>query len=201
MSPRRYESTKRQAAAEETRRRMLAAARGLLAGASAPQISVDAVAKAADVSRQSVYNAFGSKSGLLEALFDSLAGRAGMGLDRAFTAPDASAALSAFTETFCGFWASDRLVIRRLRGMAVLDPDLDRLLRERDEMRRTALTELLRRLTPTPDAEVVNVIWQLTSFETYDALTGHDTPRPLEEVMRVISGTARVVHENADQSQ
>jgi AcrR family transcriptional regulator len=196
MSPRKYESDKRKAAAEETRHRMLTAARTLLAGASVTQISIDAVAKAADVSRQTVYNTFGSKSGLLEALFDSLAVQAGMGLQEAFTAPDAAAALSGFSEAFCRFWACDRIVIRRLRGMAVLDRDLDRLLRERDQMRRSALTELLRRLTDTPDDETIDVIWQLTGFETYDALAGRDETRDTAEVTRIITAAATAVYKN-----
>lgn len=197
MSPREYRSDKRQAAAEETRRRILDAARALLADAAPPRLSVDAVAKAADVSRQSVYNAFGSKSGLLEGLFDTLADRAGMGLADAFTAPDADQALTAFTQMFCRFWASDRTVLRRLRGMAVLDQDLERLLRRRDEMRRTALTELLLRFTDapdTPDAATIDVIWQLTSFETYDAIAARDQTRTPEDVAHVIAAAATAVH-------
>jgi AcrR family transcriptional regulator len=196
MSPRKYESGKRRAAAEETRHRILTAARGLLAGASATQISVDAVAKAADVSRQTIYNTFGSKSGMLEALFDSLAAQTGAGLQAAFTAPDAAAALSGFSHAFCRFWAGDRLVIKRLRGMAVMDADLDRLLRERDQMRRTALTELLRRFAGTPHTETIDVIWQLTSFETYDALAGHD--RDTAEVTHIIATAAMAVLKNAN---
>lgn len=196
MSPRKYESGKRRAAAEETRRRILAAARTLLAGGSVPQVSVDAVAKAADVSRQTVYNAFGSKSGLLEGLFDSLAANAGMDMREAFTAPDAAAALAEFTNAFCHFWDSDPVVIRRLRGMAVLDRDLDRLLRERDRMRRTALTELLRRFTDTPAPEAIDTIWQLTGFETYDALTGRDAPRPLPEVTAMIATAAAAIYKD-----
>ncbi|WP_240137841.1 TetR/AcrR family transcriptional regulator [Streptomyces sp. MUM 178J] len=197
MSPRPYHSGKRQAAADETRQRILAAARTLLSGASAHQVSVDAVAKAADVSRQTVYNAFGSKSGLLEALFDTLAARAGMDVQEAFAAPDAATALTRFTEAFCRFWDSDRTVIRRLRGMAVLDRDLDRLLRERDEMRRSALTELLRRFTDAPEPETVDIIWQLTGFEAYDALAGRDTPRAHAEATRTVTAAVTVLYDAA----
>ncbi|MEU8343729.1 hypothetical protein AB0C74_18695 [Spirillospora sp. NPDC048832] len=57
--------------------------------------------------------------------------------------PADAEALAAFAGTFCRFRASDRTVLRRLGGMALLDHDLERLLRNRDEMRRTALIELL----------------------------------------------------------
>lgn len=200
MSPREYRSDKRRAAAEETRRRILDAARALLADAAPSRLSVDAVAKAADVSRQSVYNAFGSKSGLLEALFDTLADRAGMDLAHAFTASDAAEALAGFAGTFCRFWASDRTVLRRLRGMALLDQDLERLLRRRDEMRRAALTELLRRFADTPDDATVDVIWQLTSFETYDALATRDQTRTTEDLAHIIGTAATAVHRTGPQT-
>ncbi|MFC4911218.1 TetR/AcrR family transcriptional regulator [Actinomadura gamaensis] len=190
MSPRPYRSDRRAAAAEETRRRVLAAAREHLSGTGMTRLSVDAVAKAADVSRQTVYNAFGSKSGLLEALFDSLAEEAGLSLGAAFAADGVDEALARFCAAFCGFWASERPVVRRLRGMAVLDDDLDKLLRERDGMRRTALITLLGRFDGEPPAaQVLDVAWQLTSFESFDLLAGRDGDggRSTEEVARLIA--------------
>ncbi|WP_131738232.1 TetR/AcrR family transcriptional regulator [Actinomadura roseirufa] len=195
MSPRNYRSDKRTAAAEETRLRVLTAARTLLSGASTTQVSVDAVAKAADVSRQTVYNAFGSKSGLLEALFDSIASQSGMDLQPAFTAPDLTTALDHFSEAFCVFWASDPLVIRRLHGMAVLDRVLDRLLRDRNEMRRSALVSLLERFGAGTGPDTVDMIWQLTSFETYDSLTGADASRDTAQAARLIAAAAVAFHE------
>ncbi|MGC0415856.1 TetR/AcrR family transcriptional regulator [Embleya sp. AB8] len=199
MSPRVYRSDKRQAAAEETRQRVLAAARSLLAG-DRPRISVDAVAKAADVSRQTIYNVFGTKSGLLEALFDSLAGRAGLDVTRAFHAPDADTALRRFTEGFCHFWASDPIVIRRLRGMAVLDPDLDHLLHDRDDRRRSALTALLAHHADTADTaaptteETVDLICQLTGFETYEGLSRRNPDRDPTEVADLVAGAVIAVY-------
>lgn len=190
MSPRSYQSDKRQAAARQTRLRILTAARTLLAGATVTQVSVDTVAKAADVSRQTIYNTFGSKPGLLEALFDSLAEQGGMSLEAAFGTADERAAVTGFVEVFCGFWASERLVIRRLRGMAALDPDLERLLGERDEMRRAALRSLLQRFGYAADAGEIDVVWQLTSFETFHALAGE---RDTAEVARQLSDAALAV--------
>ncbi|MEV4257899.1 TetR/AcrR family transcriptional regulator, partial [Spirillospora sp. NPDC049652] len=178
-------------------------AREHLSGAAVTRVSVDAVAKAADVSRQTVYNAFGSKSGLLEALFDSLAEHAGLALDPAFAAADADEALAEFCAAFCRFWASERPVVRRLRGLAVLDDDLARLLRERDDMRRAALSALLGRFSAEPPAaDAVDVIWQLTSFESFDLLAGRDRTdadgqpdggRGVDEVAELIARTAVAV--------
>ncbi|MFW6690686.1 hypothetical protein [Streptomyces sp. MAR4 CNX-425] len=85
-------------------------------------------------------------------------------------------------------------MIRNLRGMAVMDRDLDRLLRERDEMRRSALRAVLAEFSGAPADETVDVIWQLTSFETYDALAGRDGARDAAEVARVIATAAAAVH-------
>ncbi len=80
MSPRPYRLGQRQMITEQTRTRILAAARELLMESSGfSSFSLDAVARQADVARMTVYHQFGSKIGLLEALCDSLAA---LGLDK-----------------------------------------------------------------------------------------------------------------------
>src|SRR5260370_10558477 len=79
MSPRPYKLGQRQASTGQTRARILSAARELLmAGQSFSGFSIEAVARQADVARMTVYHQFGSKIGLLESLFDSLATSGGM---------------------------------------------------------------------------------------------------------------------------
>ena len=79
MSPRPYRLGQRQIATEQTRARILAAARELLLTSDTfTGFSIDAVARQADVARMTVYHQFGSKIGLLEALSDSLAAHGGM---------------------------------------------------------------------------------------------------------------------------
>jgi len=69
MSPRPYRLGQRQATTEQTRARILAAARELLMARDGFNgFSIDAVAREADVARMTVYYQFGSKIGLLEAL-------------------------------------------------------------------------------------------------------------------------------------
>jgi len=185
MSPRSYQLGQRQAAVDETRRKVLDAARALLADPSGqPGFSVDAVAKRADVARATVYYQFDSKAGLLEALFDALAEDGQMdGLADAFTDPEPRAGLGHFVACFGRFWASDRLVLRRIRAIAALDPDVGPVIAARDERRRHGLQILVGRLvsaeaeegsrTGSGDTDVlVNIIHTLTSFETFDALAG-----------------------------
>src|SRR6266536_2589968 len=78
MSPRPYRMGKREAAAAETRARILDAARQLLANESETDLGMEAIARRADVSRLTLYYQFKSRPGLLEALYDHLAIRGNM---------------------------------------------------------------------------------------------------------------------------
>ena len=196
--PRPYRLGQRRATTGQTRARILAATREvLLAPDGVSTFSIDAVARHADVARMTVYYQFGSRAGLLEALFDDLASRGGMEqLPLAFQQDEPLDALDAFIATFCRFWASDRLVFRRLRGLAVLDPELEEALRARDERRRTGLRVIVGRIAathgrPPPGAieETVNILHMLTSFESVDALAG--TAHKPEDVAPIVQRLSR----------
>jgi AcrR family transcriptional regulator len=178
MSPRQYEMGKRREQVAESRRRVLDAARALLRDSeSYTAFTVDAVARRADIARATVYYQFGSKTGLLEAVCDDLAEAGQMsGLAGAFTQPDLEAALREFIVVFGRFWAADRVVMRRLRALAALDPEVETVIAARDDRRRTGVTVLAGRADAalTADSETVRVLYTLTSFETYDSLAGPD---------------------------
>jgi AcrR family transcriptional regulator len=179
MSPRPYRLGKREEAIGQGRRRILDAARDQLRAADAyPGFTVDAVARRADVARATVYYQFGSKTGLLEAVCDDLAEAGGMaGLASVFTCPDPEAAIRGFITAFAGFWAADRVVMRRLRALAALDPDVGAVVATRDQRRRTGLTVLVAHLpagTGPAAEEAVQILYALSSFETFDTLAGPD---------------------------
>jgi AcrR family transcriptional regulator len=74
-SPRRYDSSRRQARAAESRRRVVQAAHGLFVSQGYAATTVAAVAAAAEVSVPTVYEGFGSKGELLRRAIDvALAG-------------------------------------------------------------------------------------------------------------------------------
>jgi AcrR family transcriptional regulator len=148
MSPRPYRAGQRQAASEQTRARIIAAARDLLISPGGyTNFSIETVARQADVARMTVYHHFGSKLGLLEALCDSLASSGGMQeLATAFQQPEPLAALNRFIEIFGRFWDADRSVLRRLRALAILDPDIGQLIQTRDEWRRRGIQVIAQRL-------------------------------------------------------
>src|SRR5215469_12440051 len=72
-SRRPYHSPTRRRQAEQTRARILAAARDLFRSAGYATTTIDAIASLAQVSAKTVEAAFGSKRGVLAALVDPLA--------------------------------------------------------------------------------------------------------------------------------
>ena len=136
---------------------------------------------------------------LLEALFDHLAVRGELvRMPELFAEKDPAKALDAFVALFGRFWTSNRRAHRRLRAAAIHDPELAAAIDSRNERRRRGLTELTRRLaaiaTPTlPAAELVNVLFVLLSFETFDAMAGEsrtptDVTPLLQRMARLIVG-------------
>jgi AcrR family transcriptional regulator len=197
MSPRAYRLGKREAAATETRSRILGAAREILADESGTaDLSMDAIARRADVSRLTVYYQFKSRPGLLEALYDQMAARGNLRrIAEVFHEPDVSVALEKLVRIFFAFWSSDPVVIRRLRGMAALDAEMAPGLHARDARRQHIARELLGRIpsskkTNTRSEEMnfaADVLSMLTSFETYDALAraGHKEKEIIDTVIKL----------------
>jgi AcrR family transcriptional regulator len=196
MSPRAYRLGERQAQVDETRERIVGAARVLLSGADVGGFSMEAVARAARVARMTVYYQFGSKAGLLEAVCDVLAMAGGMdALGGAFGQPTLQAGLDEFIRVFGRFWDADRVTTRRLRALAALDEEFARVIRARDDRRRQALTALVSRFgghkQPGREApaELVEILFALLSFESFDTLAG--PTRSCGEVVPQIQRVAR----------
>src|SRR3979411_3040278 len=137
MPTRPYMSSVRTVAAAEKRARVIeAAARSLREDASIATFSLDAVAKAAGVTRLTVYHQFGSRRGLLEAVFDEIARQGGLiqhADPMAMSKP--RAALDRLVEIFCAFWNRDPAV-GRLHEATATDPEFAQALIERNERRR-----------------------------------------------------------------
>ncbi|HEY9428854.1 MAG TPA: helix-turn-helix domain-containing protein [Gemmatimonadaceae bacterium] len=181
MPPRRRPASRAEGPARDTRSRILAAARDLAVEKGFDEFTVEKVAEQAGVSRMTVYYQFGSKQELLEALFDQLAERGGMDrLAEEMKREDPLDSLAGLVAVFCGFWASDRVALRRLRSWGGLRPaaaaaDADAI--ERDAWRRRALETVARRIAQRYGKparrdvkNAVDLLQVLTSFESYDVL-------------------------------
>src|SRR5437867_289858 len=112
MSPRPYRLGERESTIQQTRDRIVEAARTLLTTSDGfTGFSIEAVARQANVARMTVYYQFGSKIGLLEAIFDSLAASGGIAqLASVFQLADPHEALAEYIRIFSQFWDSERLI-------------------------------------------------------------------------------------------
>jgi AcrR family transcriptional regulator len=176
MATRSYLSPARDAAAAATQAKVVeAAARLLREPGAAAGFSLDAVAKAAGVTRLTVYNKFGSRRGLLEAVFDQRAQEGGLArIPEAMKMPDPRAALARIVTIFCEFWAHDPAV-GSLHDAASADPEFRLALTERNELRRTLLRALVKRcLAPAQHRrrgdDAVDLLFALTSHAMYRSL-------------------------------
>src|SRR5579885_2088433 len=128
---------RRQVAADVTRNRVLGAARKLLLAGDFRKLSMEAVAKAADVSRLTVYYQFDSRAGLLEALYKMIAhsGHLQRIPDVFRYGNEPVQKIHQLIEIFVQFWASERDVIRRLHALGAIDQEIGQGLRARNERR------------------------------------------------------------------
>lgn len=196
MSPRAYKSPRRDAAASATRERIVAAAAAILGAADGiRKFSLDAVAKKAGVTRLTVYNQFGSRRALMEAVFDERAERGGLfRIVEAMQDPDPQAALLRIIGIFCDFWSSDPGTMRLLHAAGASDAEFAESVHERNERRRSVLSAIVRRLAagraPPPKAlgNLVDVLFALTSFAFFGQLTAGK--RSAEAARRMIEEMA-----------
>jgi AcrR family transcriptional regulator len=197
MSRRSYVSPVRAEAAAEKRDRVIqAAARFLREEASIAAFSLDAVAKAAGVTRLTVYNQFGSRRGLLEAVFDDIARQGLARLNDGMAISDPWDGLDRLIEIFCDFWSSDPAVSRLHDAMAT-DAEFAQALLARNARRRQSLEELVARMTGDAASEsaqrdTVDLIFALTSCAMFRMLA---PGRSAKTVCRLLKDTSRAAIE------
>jgi AcrR family transcriptional regulator len=194
MSPRPYRLQQRRETVDATSQRIVEAARRVLVAGD--QFSIDAAAREAGVARVTVYDHFGTREALLEAVFDDLAESGGLSrLPEAFTQADATQALERFVLLFCDFYSVHRVVLRRLQALAVLGRSAD-VISGREERRLLGLQTLLARLATDGHAgadtvDIVRITHALTSFAFVDELAGDDDiERVAPQVVSLVRGAA-----------
>ena len=172
MTSRPYKSLARAGAAEQTRRRIVAAAAERLRMAGAAGFSLEAVARQAGVTRLTVYNQFGSRRALLEAVFDDRAAEGGLNrIAQAMSNPDPRQGLSQLIATFCGFWSNDAAAVNGIYAAAAADAEFEEALAARNERRRQALGVLVGRIAGAGDhSDAVDMLFMLTSQPAFAQL-------------------------------
>jgi AcrR family transcriptional regulator len=179
ITRRRYHSPTRQRQAEQTRARILGAARDLFRTAGYASTTVDAIASAAQVSAKTVEAAFGSKRGVLAALVDPLAsaGPPRDVVDQIRAAADAERRLELVAELSRRAYEGSVPEFELMRGAEAVAPEIAAAAaqietRRRDNQARLIryLREQLRLRDDLADDEATDIVWALTSYDLYRSL-------------------------------
>jgi AcrR family transcriptional regulator len=176
--PRAYRLGRRQPAVDRTATAIVGAARELVSELPSSAVTVSAVARRAGVSRITVYNRFGSREALLDALAPSP--------PTSLPAPgDAREALRAHVEGCCSRWAASPALFRHLPPASEEAAAHE----VRELAGRLAAADALRPGCSLREAE--DVIATLTAFAVFDRLhrDGRRSPAAVADVlMRLASG-------------
>jgi AcrR family transcriptional regulator len=177
-SARAYRARSRPAVSARTRDKIMGAVRDLLADGTFHESTVEEVAAKAGVARATLYQHFGSRLALVDAICETFAENPVLvTLRQAVELEDADAALDQLIANAVRFWASEEAILRQLYGAAAIDPSAAALVERQTSDRRGELQLLLARLREAgrlgpelPDRTTLALLLVLTSFETFEEL-------------------------------
>ncbi len=154
---------------------MIAAVRELLAEGAFHEATVEEVADRAGVSRATVYQHFGSRLGLLDAMCESFdANPELLELRRVVVDENPATALERTIAGSVAFWASESPVLKEIYGVVAIDPAARNLVDRQRRDRRSELSRLVENLVRSgrlaagvSRRDALLTLLLLTSFETY----------------------------------
>ena len=156
----------------------MAAVRELLTEGTFHESTVEEVADRAGIARATLYQHFGSRLELVDAICDSFAvNPALLELREIVELPDASAALTQTIANSTRFWSSEDPILSQLYGVVAIDPAARDLVNRQRADRRGELERLARnlresgRLLPgTSKRHALALLLVLTSYESFREL-------------------------------
>lgn len=208
---RRYDATGRRAAAEQTRRFILEAARRLFLENGYPATTMPGIARAAGVALDTVYATVGTKAELFRSLIDaSLSGRAeAIPADERDYAqaireePDAARKLQIYANALAAIHPRLAPLFQVLQTAAPLDPDLGKLWHEISSRRAANMRLLAKNLMATgrvrielSESVVADVLWTMNSPEFYLLLVGQRGWSPQEFASWLADAWVRLLLQN-----
>jgi AcrR family transcriptional regulator len=174
MAMRPYTAARRRESAESVDR-VLEAAERLIREGTFHAATMDALAGAAGVSRATVFNRFGSKLGVLEALFTrGMEGPEMTAIQESLALEDPVEALDAAVKAACTIWEAYGFVHLQLQAVGVLEPEAAALVDQQRDEQRADLEGLTRRLAKSgrlrpglSQARATATLHMLTSLESF----------------------------------
>jgi AcrR family transcriptional regulator len=174
-----YHSPARRRQAEQTRMRILAAARELFRSAGYAASTMEAIAASAQVSAKTVEAAFGSKRGVLAAVVDPLAssGPPRDLVDQVRAAEDPRHRIRLVAELTRRAYETSVPEFELMRGAAAVAPEVAAVAQQVGARRRANQVHLVTYLREkgalrkdlAPE-EAADIVWALTSYDLYRAL-------------------------------
>jgi AcrR family transcriptional regulator len=183
---RRYDSTRRQAQARETRQQILAAARVLFIAHGFAGTTMEAVAQEAGVAVETVYTAFKSKRTLLARLVDRAVGGDDEpihildrpGPQQVKSEPDQRRQLQLFASDMAQIMERVGPLFGVMRGAATTEPEIAALLERLLSARHENIGAFVRWLehngplrSGLSEGEATDTVWTVTSAEVHHLLT------------------------------
>jgi AcrR family transcriptional regulator len=153
---------------------VLLAAERLIGEGEFHSATVEALAERAGVSRATVFNRFGSKLGVLEALVERcFTGPEMQAITDALSLEDPVAALEAMIEPSCAIWEHRGFVVEQLYAIVVLEPAAAALVDRIEAGQRAGIESLVRRLARA--GRLRPGLGEARAAATLDMLTGLET--------------------------
>ena len=181
--PRQYDSSRRQARAQESRAAVLRAALARFLDQGYSSTTIAQVAGDADVSVETVYKTFGNKAGLLKAVFDvAVAGDDEPvpmverdDIQRVIAEPDAARKLALYFDHFVDTMPRTAPVQLLVRDAAATNDDARAVWQQLRREQLEAMTQFARDLDATgqlrvPATTARDLLWTYHSLELYELL-------------------------------
>jgi len=201
--PRRsYNQKARAENAAETRRRIIEVTRDLLARAPLENVSLPAIAAEAEVARSTVYAIFGSREGLMVAVAEDLLERGGFArIGQALRGPDVVRAFETSMDVAMELYSQEHEVSWALLSLAAVDRDASSAAARLNFGRRDGMRKIAQRMHDqgvlrddvTVD-EAADVLWLITSFETFGQLYRDRSLTPKQVGERLMAITRRTLY-------
>jgi len=196
-----YRQSLRAEAAVATRQRILQVTRDCLSRLPIENVGLEEVAARARVARSTIYTAFGSRQGLMVALAEDLLRRGGFDqLGRAFRDPDPRVALESSLREGVRLYTEIHDVARAILTLAALDPDIAHGAARFEFGRKEGMADLARRLKDGGQlradvgvAEAADVLWVVTSYDTFRQLYEQRELNPEETASRLTAIATRTI--------
>ena len=197
-----YKQTVRAEGAAETRRRIIEVTRALLARAPLESVSLPEIAAQSEVARSTVYTIFGSREGLMVAVAEDLLERGGFArIGQALRGPDVVGAFEISIHVAMELYSQEEPVSQALLSLSAVDRDASSAAARLNLGRANGMRRLAERMQEqgvlrddVTVEEAADILWVVTSFETYAQLRRGRGLTPHQVGERLLAMTRRSLY-------